>query len=195
VATDRSTRSSRATTHEWHRRARLTGLIIAAVGIVILNVSPFLDWVKAGDDKATPAVSRTGYETDSLVPFMAYLGIGMLIAMLVAAQRAWRGQHRGLTLASMAIGVAVALQCLAFAIEPMGGLERGDDLTPQIGVWVGLAGAVIWFLGCAVLSAEIEGDDHDPNENFTYEERDGERGNASSPQSNPTRRGTDYSDH
>jgi MFS family permease len=171
MATERSTHS--ATTRAdraGHRRARTTGLIIAAVGIVILNVAPFLDWVKSGDDGDAPAISRTGYETDSLVPFMAYLGVGVLIALLVAAQRAWRGQHRGLTLAAMALGVAVTLQCLAFAIEPMGGLERGDDLTPQVGVWVGLIGAIIWTAGCAIFSTEIEGDDHDLTDNFTYEE-------------------------
>jgi len=171
MATDRRTHGATVRSERGgHRRARLTGLIIAAVGIVILNVSPFLDWVEVNGNDNGQSVNRTGYETDSLVPFMAYLGVGALIAMLAAAQRAWRGQHRGLTLAAMALGVAVTLQCLAFAIEPMGGLERGDDLDVQIGVWVGLVGAAIWTIGCAIFSAEIEGDDHDPNDNYTYEE-------------------------
>ncbi|MDD9205551.1 hypothetical protein PU560_03595, partial [Georgenia sp. 10Sc9-8] len=102
---------------------------------------------------------RTGYETDSLVPFIAYLGLGLLIAMGYAAKRARRGQHRGLTLVSMAVGIAATLQCLAFAIEPMGGLERGDDLSSDIGVWIGLIGAAIWAIGSYLFAKEIEGDD------------------------------------
>jgi hypothetical protein len=122
---------------------------------VALNVSPFLKWV----NPQGPADPRTGYETDSLVPFMAYLGIGLLLAMVYAGKHAPRGQHRGLTLVSMAVGVAAAIQCTAFAINPMGGLERGDHLAPQIGVFVGIIGAAIWAIGSGLLAKEIEGDD------------------------------------
>jgi hypothetical protein len=137
------------------RRASATGLAVAGLGVVVLNVSPFLNWV----NPQGPADPRTGYETDSLVPFMAYLGIGLLLAMVYAGKRAPRGQHRGLTLVSMAVGVAAAIQCTAFAINPMGGLERGDHLAPQIGVFVGIIGAAIWAIGSGLLAKEIEGDD------------------------------------
>ncbi len=137
------------------RTARTTGLAIAAAGVVVFNVSSFLYWVNPADD----ADPRTGYETDSLVPFIAYLGIGLLVAMAYAVKRARRGQHRGLTLVSLAVGVAAALQCLAFAVNPMGGLERGDDLSPQIGVFVGLIGALVWAYGSYKFAQEIEGDD------------------------------------
>ena len=122
---------------------------------MLFNISPFLNWVNPADD----ADPRTGYETDSLVPFIAYLGIGLLVAMAYAIKRARRGQHRGLTLVSMAVAVAAALQCLACAVNPMGGLERGDDLSPQIGVFVGLIGALVWAYGSYKLAQEIEGDD------------------------------------
>lgn len=145
------------------RRARTTGLGVAAVGIVIFNVSPFMNWVNPADS----ADPRTGYETDSLVPFIAYLGLGLLVAMLYAAKRARRGQHRGLTLVSMAVGIAATLQCLAFAVNPMGGLERGDNLSTDIGVWVGLIGAAIWAVGSALLAKEIEGDDDEHTDNYT----------------------------
>lgn len=136
------------------RRAKSTGLAIAAAGIVVFNVSPLLNWVNPeGDDP------RTGYETDSLVPFIAYLGIGLLVAMVYAGKRARRGQHRGLTLVSMAVGLAATVQCLAFALNPMGGLERGDDLSTEIGVWVGVVGALVWAVGSFLLAKEIEGDD------------------------------------
>lgn len=105
-------------------------------------------------------VSRVGYETDSLVPFTAYLGFGLLLAMLIAGKRARRGQHRGLTLVSMAVALAATIQCMAFALNPMGGLERGDLLSPQIGVYVGIVGAAIWAVGSGLLAKEVEGDDH-----------------------------------
>jgi hypothetical protein len=149
--------SAATTNRESHRRAGSTGLAVAGAGIIVFNISPFLNWVDPGGD-ANP---RTGYETDSLVPFIAYLGLGLLAAMAYAMQRAHRGQHRGLTLVSMAVGIAATLQCIAFAINPMGGLERGDGLDPQLGVYVGLLGAAVWAIGSGLLAKEIEGDDHD----------------------------------
>lgn len=137
------------------RRAKTTGLAVAGAGILLFNISPFLNWVDPEGD-ANP---RTGYETDSLVPFIAYLGLGLLVAMVYATKRARRAQHRGLTLVSMAVGIAAALQCFAFAVSPMGGLERGDDLQTQIGVFVGLLGAALWALGSGLFAKEIEGDD------------------------------------
>ncbi len=135
-------------------RARSTGLAVAGAGIVIFNVSPFMNWV----DPAGAPNPRTGYETDSLVPFIAYLGLGLLISMLYARKRADHGQHRGLTLVSMAVGIAATIQCLAFLINPMGGLERGDALQWQIGVLVGLIGAILWAIGSGLLAKETEGD-------------------------------------
>lgn len=118
------------------------------------------------DDSADP---RTGYETDSLVPFIAYLGLGLLIALAYATKRARRGQHRGLTLVTMAVGIATAIHCLAFAINPMGGLERGDELSTDIGVWVGLIGAIVWAVGAYLFAKEIEGDDHEHTDNHTHD--------------------------
>ncbi|WP_432485322.1 hypothetical protein [Kineococcus esterisolvens] len=137
------------------RRASGKGLGVAALGVVVLNISPFLDWVQFDGT----AQGRVGYETDSLVPFTAYLGIGFLLALAYAHKRARRGQHRGLTLASMAVALATTLQCIAFAVHPMGGLERGDALTPEIGVYVGILGAAIWAIGSGLLAKEVEGDD------------------------------------
>jgi drug/metabolite transporter (DMT)-like permease len=59
----------------------------------------------------------------------------------------------------MAVGIAATLQCVAFAINPMGGLERGDGLDPQMGVFVGLLGAIVWSIGSGLLAREVEGDD------------------------------------
>jgi hypothetical protein len=142
---------------------------VAGLGIVVFNVAPFLKWV----DPAGDADPRTGYETDSLVPFIAYLGIGLLLAMGYAAKRAHRGQHRGLTLVSMAVGIAATIQTVAFALNPMGGLERGDDLAAQIGAYVGIIGAALWSIGSGLLAKEIEGDDRDDTDAHT---RDASRG-------------------
>jgi hypothetical protein len=153
--------------HVGVRRATTTGLVVTALGVVVFNIAPFLNWVDMEGD-SNP---RTGYETDSLVPFIAYLGVGLLIALVYAGKRARRGQHRGLTLVSMAVGIAATIQCLAFAIEPMGGLERGEDLTTDIGVWVGMIGAAIWAIGSGLLAKEIEGDDHEHTDNYTRDDR------------------------
>ncbi|NHC43649.1 hypothetical protein [Motilibacter aurantiacus] len=154
-----STTEHGATPMQGTRRARTTGLAVAAAGIAVFNISPFLDWVTA--DTATDDVTRTGYETDSLVPFIAYLGLGLLVALVYAMQRARRGQHRGLTLVTMAVGIAATLQSIAFALNPMGGLERGDDLSSEIGVYVAILGALVWAIGAGLLAKEIEGDDDD----------------------------------
>ncbi|TXR58181.1 hypothetical protein [Quadrisphaera setariae] len=152
-----ATRSSDAGASRLTRRAKSTGLATTALGVVIFNVSPFLQWV----DRDGASEGRTGYETDSLVPFIAYLGIGLVLAMAYAAKRARRGQHRGLTLTSMAVGIAATLQTIAFALNPMGGLERGDDLVAQIGVYVGILGAAVWAIGSGLLARDVEGDDGD----------------------------------
>ncbi len=143
-------------------RANMAGLAVAAVGIVIVNVAPFLDWVAAPADRGDGTEERvgvSGYETDSLIPFIAYLGIGLLVSMIYAARRSDRGQHRGLSLVSMAVALAATLQFLIFAFEPMGALERGDDLTVEYGVFVGLIGAVLWAIGSGLLAKQVEGDD------------------------------------
>ena len=137
-------------------RARPTGLAVAAAGILIFNVAPFMNWV----DPVGEANPRTGHESDSLVPFIAYLGIGLLVAMVYAGKRASRGQHRGLTLTSMATGIGATLWSIAYAISPMGGLERGDDLSAQIGIFVAILGAAVWAVGSGLLAKETEGDDH-----------------------------------
>ena len=153
--------SSANTPTTTHRplRAKTTGLAVAAAGIVVFNIAPFLDWVSTAADDNSERTDVTGYETDSLIPFIAYLGIGLLLAMVYAAKRSDRGQHRGLSLVSMAVALAAVLQCLAFAIDSMGGLERGYDLDVQLGVFVALIGAIIWSIGSGLLAKEVEGDD------------------------------------
>jgi hypothetical protein len=137
------------------RRARTTGLALTGAGVLVFNVAPFMNWVDPKGD-ANP---RTGYETDSLIPFIAYLGLGLLLAMVYAGNRARRGQHRGLTLASMATGIAATLWSIAYALNPMGGLERGDALSAQVGIFVAILGAAVWSVGSGLLAKEIEGDD------------------------------------
>ena len=145
------------------RRARSTGLAVAAAGIVDFNIAPFLNWV----DPNSEDNPRTGYESDSLVPFIAYLGLGLLVAMAYATRRARRAQHRGLTLVSIATGIATTLWCIAYALNPMGGLERGDDISAQSGIFVGILGAALWAIGSGLLAKEIEGDDHERTDAHT----------------------------
>lgn len=136
------------------RTASLTGLYTAVLGIVVFTVAVFLDWFSDQADDT----SMSGYEADSLVPFIAYLGIGLAIALFVATGRAERRQHRGLTLTAMAVGIAAVLQTVATIIDIPGSVERGGDLSTEIGVYVALIGAVVWALGSGLLAKEVEGD-------------------------------------
>jgi hypothetical protein len=95
----------------------------------------------------------------SLLPVIAYLHLGLLVALVYATKRARLAQHRGLTLVSMAVDTAATFKCPTFVVSPMGGLERGDDLQTQISVFVGPLGAALRALGSGRLAKEIEGDD------------------------------------
>jgi hypothetical protein len=136
-------------------RANPTGMYVAIAGVVIFNIAVFLEWATTDSD------GFSGYESDSLWPYAAYLGIGFAAAMVYAAKRAYRRQHRGLTLASMAVGLATTLQCLAWLVDIPGAAER-DTGDPSTGVWVGLVGALLWTVGSAMFAKEPEGDpEHD----------------------------------
>lgn len=134
------------------------GAYVATAGVVLFTIAAFLDWVSI--DNPTNR-SYSGYETDSLVPFVASLGIGLVAALFYAQSRANRGQHRGLTLASMAVGIAATLLALAYVIDPPGALERGDNLSTDFGVYVALLGGLLWAVGSGLLAKEPEGDDAD----------------------------------
>ena len=118
----------------------------------------------------------------SLIPFIAYLGVGLALAMVYASGRAERRQHRGLTLTSMAVGIAAALQTGVMLIEVPGALERGDDLSTELGVYVALLGAVLWAIGSGVLAKEVEGSaDHDVTVDLRDRQTTAPRQDVSSP--------------
>jgi ABC-type Fe3+-siderophore transport system permease subunit len=136
------------------RAAKPTGAYVAAAGIVLFNIAPFLQWF---DDEQGNTVS--GYEGDSLVPFMAYLGLGLAVAVLYALGRASRRQHRGLSLVTMAVGLAAFLQTAVTILDVPGSIQQGADANAEIGVYVAMLGAIVWSVGAGLLSKEPEGDD------------------------------------
>jgi len=155
--------------HDRHDRDRpnLTGMYVAIAGVVIFLVSIFLDWASTADEATqtaegvegaveTTSTGFNGYEADSLVPFAAFLGIGFAIALLYAANIAYRRQHRGLSLSSMAVGTAVTLFSLAWVFNVPGAAERSDELGADIGTYVGILGALLWAVGSAMLAKEPE---------------------------------------
>jgi ABC-type Fe3+-siderophore transport system permease subunit len=137
------------------------GLYVALGGIALFTIAVFLDWLSADVEDAAQVdgPSVTGYETDSLIPFVAYLGLGLAAALLYAMTRAHRRQHRGLTLTSMAVGIAATLLALSYLIDAPGISEGGRDLSPEVGVWLALVGGLLWAAGSALFAKEIEGDD------------------------------------
>ena len=138
-------------------RAKPTGAYVAIAGIVVFLIATYLDWVSTTGEQAT---SATGYEADTVIAFTAFVGIGLAAALLYALQRARRNQHRGLTLTTMAVGIAAVLLSLGYVFDPPGAFERGADLTTEIGAWIGLVGGILWAVGAGLFAKETEGDDH-----------------------------------
>jgi hypothetical protein len=54
----------------------------------------------------------------------------------------------------------------------MGALERGNDLSAQVGIFVAIVGAALWAVGSGLLAKEIEGDDAEDPHTFAPGSRD-----------------------
>jgi uncharacterized membrane protein YidH (DUF202 family) len=136
------------------------GAYVTVAGIALFTIAVFLDRLSTdiGEAAQVDGQSVSGYETDPLIPFVAYLGIGLAASLLYAMTRAHRRQHRGLTLTSMAVGIAGALLALSYLIDAPGISENGRDLSPEIGVWLALVGGLLWAAGSGLFANEIEGD-------------------------------------
>src|SRR5687767_2874508 len=80
------------------RRANPMGAYVATAGVVVFLIATFLDWVSTEGE----SVTGTGYETDTVIPFVAFLGLGLVAALHYALNRARGRQHRGLSLTTMA---------------------------------------------------------------------------------------------
>ncbi len=131
------------------------GAYVATAGVVVFLIATFLDWVSTDND----SVTGSGYETDTSVPLVAYLGVGLVVALLYALNRARGRQHRGLSLTTMAAGIAAAGLALSYLVNAPGALERGGDYSPEVGTWIALFGAIVWTVGAYLLAKEPEGDD------------------------------------
>ena len=137
------------------RRANPMGAYVATAGVVVFLIATFLDWVSTKNG----SVTGSGYETDSTIPLVAYLGLGLAASLLYALNRARGRQHRGLSLTAMAAGIAAAGLALSYIINGPGALERGSDYSAEAGTWIGLVGAIVWTVGAYLLAKEPEGDD------------------------------------
>ena len=131
------------------------GAYVATAGVVVFLIASFLDWVSTDDGSKT----GSGYETDTSIPLVAFLGLGLVVAVLYALNRARGRQHRGLSLTTMAAGIAATGLALSYLVNVPGALERGGDYSAEVGTWVALIGAIIWAVGAFLLAKEPEGDD------------------------------------
>jgi hypothetical protein len=156
MATSDSNNPSRGRTLDHSRQASPLGAHVATAGVLVFLIATFLDWVSTEGDQST---SGSGYETDTTIALVAYLGVGLVVAVQYALNRARSRQHRGLSLTTMAVGIAAVLLSLSYVIDVPGAFERGADLSTEIGAWIGLLGGIIWTVGAGLLAKEPEGDD------------------------------------
>src|SRR3712207_3672614 len=113
AANDRTTTSAgRTVAHT--RRANTTGAHVATAGVVVFLIATYLDWVSTEGEQST---SAAGYEADTTIPLVAFLGIGLAVALQYAAKRARGRQHRGLSLTAMAVGIAAVLLSLSYVLD------------------------------------------------------------------------------
>lgn len=117
-----------------------------------------MDWITTGpsDSEANPA---SGYEADGVIPLLVFLAVGFTASLFYAMGKADRGQYRGLTLASAAVGLAGLLWTVAFAIDPISTIQYPDqNVTIEAGLWLGIVGTLLWTVGSSLLAREPEGD-------------------------------------
>jgi ABC-type Fe3+-siderophore transport system permease subunit len=145
-------------------RANPMGAYVATAGVVVFLIATFLDWVSTNGDTIT---TGSGYETDTVIPLLAFLGLGLAAALLYALNRARGRQHRGLSLTTMAVGVAAIGISLSYIFDAPGAFERTADLSTEAGAFVGLLGAIVWAVGAFLLAKEPEGDDDWSTERVT----------------------------
>ena len=156
MATSDARNTSQGRTAEHDHRANTTGAHVATVGVVVFLVATFLTWVST---EGADSTSGSGYETDTTIPLLAYLGVGLVIALFYAIARARGRQHRGLTLVTMAVGIAAVLLSLSNLFDATGVASGDAEVDVEIGVWIALVGSIIWSVGAGLLAKEPEGDD------------------------------------
>ena len=156
MATNEHTTTSTGRTVQHDRRANTMGAHVATAGVVVFLIATFLTWVST---EGADSTSASGYETDTTIPLVAFLGIGLVVGLQYAATRARGRQHRGLSLTAMAVGIAAVLLSLSYLVDAPGAFERGADLSTEIGAWIGLLGGIVWSVGAGLLAKEPEGDD------------------------------------
>lgn len=155
-----------ARSSEDNHRVNPAGLLLVLLGVAGYTVSVFLHWL--GQGKQTGVVDsgpgeRTvnGYDLNTVLPLLALLGIGLLIALIYAYGKAAHGQHRGLSLVTMAVGLATVGMAVCYLIDPPGVNGLANNLSTKIGPFVALASAAIWSIGAGLLANGTEGDHHD----------------------------------
>ena len=85
MATNSSTNSTTGRTVQRDRRANTTGAHVATAGVVVFLIATFLAWVST---EGADSTSGSGYETDTTIPLVAFLGIGLVVGLQYAATRA-----------------------------------------------------------------------------------------------------------
>jgi peptidoglycan/LPS O-acetylase OafA/YrhL len=113
-----------------------TGRVLSAAGALTLAVGLFLTWYHI--DRTQGATETTGWQTFTRLRIVILAGAGLLLASALARQA------RPVLIARTLLGLALGALILRRIVEPP---DLAAPVSAQLGVAVGLAGAVAAALG------------------------------------------------
>jgi peptidoglycan/LPS O-acetylase OafA/YrhL len=113
-----------------------TGRVLSAVGALLLIAGLFLTWYHI--DRTQGTTDTTGWQTFTRLRVVILLGAGLLLVSAVVRQ------VRYVLIARTVLGLVLAALILRRIIDPP---DIGAPISAQIGVAVGLVGAVAAALG------------------------------------------------
>ena len=122
------------------------GALVAAVGAVLLAVSLFLDWY--GDDAEGVSAWNVFEVIDLFLAAIALLAISTFLNRF--------GVERRLPDVSLvALGLAALVLVASQLVNEPPAVTFGEDIEPQTGAWLALAGAALLLAGALMSLARV----------------------------------------
>jgi hypothetical protein len=114
------------------------GRVLSAAGAVIAAVALFLVWYHVDRPASAGPTETTGWQTFTRLRWLVLAGAVLTLATALVAQ------VRAVLVTRTIVGLVVGALMLRRIISPP---DLSADLDPQLGLWVGVAGALAIALG------------------------------------------------